>query len=61
MAEPLLARRPESQASTENGDEDIEEEDALLTGERTGKIQRTTQHARSKWREIGLFVWAVVA
>ena len=53
--------RPESQSSQDN---DIEEEDALLTGQRTGKQEPTRTaagHNRSKWREIGLFVWAVIA
>lgn len=67
MTEPLLAHRPGSQTSNETGEErGIEEEDALLTGQRTGKqspdpTTPTTQRARSKWREIGLFVWALLA
>lgn len=63
MAEPLIARRPESQTSSnEHEDRGIEEEDALLTGQRTGKqSHQTTAYVRSKWREIGLFVWALVA
>lgn len=52
--EPLLTNRPGSQNSN---DHDIEEEDALLTGQRTGK-QDTP---RRKWREIALFTWALVA
>ncbi len=56
MPEPS---RPDSQTSNERG---IEEEDALLTGERTFKTPEiTTGGTRSKWREIGLFVWALVA
>lgn len=63
MSEPLLARRPESQTSSnEHEDRGIEEEDALLTGQRTGKqSHQADQHMRSKWREIGLFVWAMLA
>ena len=61
--EPLLAHRSGSQYSNENENErGIEEEDALLTGQRTGKQPTaTTQHSWSKWREIGIFVWAVLA
>lgn len=56
--EPLLANnRPASQQSNEDR---IAEEDALLTGESTGK-QETTTYARRNWREIGLFVWALLA
>ncbi|OQO14352.1 hypothetical protein B0A48_01228 [Cryoendolithus antarcticus] len=53
--EPLL--RPGSPTSNDSA---IAEEDALLTGERTGK-QDITSITRSKWREIGLFVWALLA
>ncbi|TKA75080.1 hypothetical protein B0A55_05592 [Friedmanniomyces simplex] len=69
--EPLLARGP---ASDHSGDleEEEEEEDALLTGQRTNKQQRqrrrqhrsgasTASVVRSRWKEIGLFVWALVA
>lgn len=55
MASPVLAR-PTSQNSSERG---IEEEDALLTGQRTGKSESDSRWKR--WREIGLFVWAVIA
>ena len=63
MSEPLIARRPDSQTSSnDQEDRGIEEEDALLTGQRTGKqSQQATQYTRSKWREIGLFVWAMLA
>lgn len=54
--EPLI-QRPGSQSSNERG---IEEEDALLTGQATGK-QTPKSSTRSKWREIGLFVWALLA
>ena len=56
--EPLLANeRSPSQLSNEDR---IAEEDALLTGQNTGKQEGTT-HARRNWREIGLFAWAFVA
>lgn len=54
--EPLLARRPSSTNSQEQTA--ATEEDALLTG------QRTTRDAPSRWarwREIGVFVWALFA
>jgi alkaline phosphatase len=51
-------QRPESVNSGEQG---IEEEDALLTGQRTGKHESTGAHIKSKWREIALFVWALLA
>ncbi|KAL5117150.1 vacuolar alkaline phosphatase [Pleosporales sp. CAS-2024a] len=46
-------------ASDHSGDLDMEE-DALLTGQRT---QRSPSGPRSQafWRQVGLFVWAVVA
>lgn len=56
--EPLLAQRPSSQNSGEQG---IEEEDALLTGQRTGKQDTANASRTRKWREIGLFVWALAA
>ena len=64
MASPLIANdRPASESS--GGDErGVEEEDALLTGQRTGKHDvdgGRREHAKSKWREIGLFVWALLA
>ncbi|OCT50119.1 Repressible alkaline phosphatase [Cladophialophora carrionii] len=52
--EPLLAR-PASPNSSTN---DIEEEDALLTGQPT---HREPAKRPQKWREIGLFVWALLA
>ena len=52
--EPLLAR-PASPNSSAN---DIEEEDALLTGQPTN---RSPVRKPQKWREIGLFVWAFLA
>ena len=59
MAEPSPGRPPSSQASNEHG---IEEADALLTGHNTGNDASTSSSVgRSKWREVGLFVWALVA
>lgn len=52
--EPLLARLPSPNSSTN----DIEEEDALLTGQPTN---RTPGSKARKWREFGLFVWALLA
>lgn len=52
--EPLLARRPSSEHES-----DVAEEDALLTGRPTRAEQSQARWAR--WREIGLFAWAVIA
>ncbi|EXJ87128.1 alkaline phosphatase [Capronia epimyces CBS 606.96] len=52
--EPLLARSPSPNSSTN----DIEEEDALLTGQPTN---RSPASRARKWREAGLFVWALLA
>lgn len=55
--EPLLAPRPSSDHSSIRN---AEEEDALLTGERT----RHDQQPRSRWafwKEVGLFTWALLA
>ncbi|KAI5367190.1 putative alkaline phosphatase, alkaline-phosphatase-like, core domain superfamily [Septoria linicola] len=57
MAQPVL-QRPGSVNSSERG---IEEEDALLTGQKTGKTENAAAVVRNRWREIGLFVWAMVA
>lgn len=52
-------QRPDSVNSGEAG---IEEEDALLTGQRTsGKQEGSAAHNKGKWREIILFAWALVA
>lgn len=53
---PLLSNRASSEISH---DRDLAEEDALLTGQPTQKSDgpRTWKF----WREIGLFVWAVIA
>ncbi|KAK5165769.1 vacuolar alkaline phosphatase [Saxophila tyrrhenica] len=64
MSSPLIAHRPGSQSSNSNAeDHDIAEEDALLTGHRTSKQspRSSSFFDRSKWREIGLFVWALLA
>ncbi|KAK5122906.1 hypothetical protein LTR85_003471 [Meristemomyces frigidus] len=54
--EPLLAQRPASEGSN---DDRLEEEDALLTGERTDKAKKSTAAiVKSRWREIALFTWA---
>ncbi|KAF2196297.1 alkaline phosphatase-like protein [Delitschia confertaspora ATCC 74209] len=52
---PLLSNRASSEISN---DRDLAEEDALLTGQRTSK---STARSWKLWREIGLFVWAVIA
>jgi len=52
--QPLLYRRPSSE-QTELEEE--EEEDALLTGERT---QKRKTRGWKFWRELGLFTWALV-
>jgi alkaline phosphatase len=51
---PLLSNRAPSEVSSR----DLAEEDALLTGHPT---QRGSPRSWKLWREIGLFVWAVVA
>lgn len=58
--EPLLAPRPSSEQSSLRN---AEEEDALLTGERTeGRNQGTGQRRGwAFWREIGAFAWALIA
>ena len=55
--EPLFAgNRP----SSENSDErNVEEEDALLTGQR--RTQPTRKYGWAFWREIGIVIWAIVA
>ncbi|KAF2465356.1 alkaline phosphatase-like protein [Lindgomyces ingoldianus] len=52
---PLLSNRPSSEMSN---DRDLAEEDALLTGQPTS---RSDSRSWKFWREIGLFVWAVIA
>ena len=53
--EPLLVRR---QSSEHSSNREIEEEDALLTGQRRSTPIGSTRH---RWREAGLFAWAFVA
>ena len=56
---PLFSQRTSSDRSDDRVLDDEEEENALLTGQRTSS-QDT--NARWKfWREVGLFVWALVA
>ena len=55
--EPLLQRH----GSENSNERDIEEEDALLTGQATGKQAPATSTTRSKWREIAVFAWAIIA
>ncbi|KAI9894106.1 MAG: hypothetical protein M1814_004877 [Vezdaea aestivalis] len=54
---PLLASR----ASSDHSDERAEAEDALLTGQQTGKSQQRKQYGWKFWREVGLFAWALIA
>ncbi|KAL4962299.1 alkaline phosphatase [Aspergillus stella-maris] len=54
--EPLLAPRPSSEQSSIRN---AEEEDALLTGERTGRSE--PRRGWGFWREVGLFAWALIA
>jgi alkaline phosphatase len=53
--EPLFAR-PSSDNSSERN---IEEEEALLTGQHIDRTKAPT--SPQKWREIGLFAWAMIA
>jgi alkaline phosphatase len=53
MSRPLLSNR----TSSEFQDRSIEEEDSLLTGQRTARSDSPWR----RWREIGLLVWAVIA
>ncbi|KAI7570447.1 alkaline phosphatase, partial [Hortaea werneckii] len=55
--EPLLQRTGSQQGSQDG----IEEEDALLTGQRSTRQHGARQHAKSRWREIGLFAWSLIA
>lgn len=53
--EPLFARSSSDNSSERN----IEEEDALLTGQH---VDRSKAHmSPQKWRELGLFAWAMIA
>jgi len=53
--EPLISRRPSSELSN---DRDLAEEDALLTGQPREDAKRQRWQF---WRQIGLFVWALLA
>src|SRR2546430_1910526 len=53
--EPLFAR-PSSDNSSERN---VEEEEALLTGQHVDRTKAPT--SPQKWREIGLFAWAMIA
>ncbi|KAL9613165.1 MAG: hypothetical protein Q9167_002285 [Letrouitia subvulpina] len=53
--EPLLHGRPSSERSDERGQE---EEDALITGQHK---QQPRRFGLPFWREMGLFVWALIA
>lgn len=44
--------------SSENSDRNVEEEDALLTGQQRPRVRK---YGWPFWREIGLFVWAMIA
>ncbi|KAH9862385.1 hypothetical protein J1614_011040 [Plenodomus biglobosus] len=55
---PLLSNRASSDIS---GNRHIAEEDALLTGQPTKRTPESGPRTWKFWREIGLFVWAVVA
>lgn len=54
--EPLLQRAP----SDASDDRNVEEEDALLTGQHTSRRDRR-EYGWLFWREVGLFAWALVA
>ncbi|KAK4997248.1 vacuolar alkaline phosphatase [Elasticomyces elasticus] len=54
--EPLLVQRPSSEHSS---DSQIAEEDALLTGQPSPRNEASSRYRR--WREIGLFTWALLA
>lgn len=58
--EPLLSGRP---STDNNSDENLAEEDALLVDERRRSAKSDTQPKRrwKQWREIGLFLWALLA
>jgi alkaline phosphatase len=56
--EPLLSNRPSSDVSSER---QIEEEDALLTGQRTSRSSGRRKLTSPSLRETGLFIWALLA
>ncbi|KAI4709755.1 hypothetical protein J4E89_005772 [Alternaria sp. Ai002NY15] len=57
-ARPLLSARASSDIS---GERDIAEDEALLTGRPTAHTEKDGPRSWKFWREIGLFVWAVIA
>jgi alkaline phosphatase len=59
MSTPLLSEsRPSGEHSDERASHD---EDALLTGESTSRDKFGNHVTQSKWKSIGIFVWAVLA
>lgn len=54
--QPLLSRN--SRASSDNSDDRVEKEDALLTGHQK---QQESRYGWKFWREVGVFVWALIA
>ncbi|KAI9801880.1 MAG: hypothetical protein M1833_002194 [Piccolia ochrophora] len=58
MSQPLLSSRP----SSEHSDEQAQAEDSLLTGARTGRhATMKDRYGWAFWREVGLFIWAMLA
>jgi alkaline phosphatase len=58
-SDPLLVPpRPSSDNSSAHHDEEV---DGLLTGQRADRAQDRGSHRPGFWREIGLFVWGLVA
>jgi alkaline phosphatase len=55
---PLLLPRPSSENSSAHHDEEV---DGLLTGQRADRAQDRRNHRPGFWREVGLFVWGLVA
>ncbi len=54
--QPLLSRN--SRASSDNSDDRVEEEDALLIGHQK---QQESKYGWKFWREVGVFAWALIA
>lgn len=57
--EPLLAPRLSSDDRSTGPNED--EEDALLTGERTNRSRNGSRRDWAFWRQAGLFAWSLIA
>lgn len=53
--QPLLSRN--SRASSDNSDDRVEEEDALLIGHQ----KQESKYGWKFWREVGVFAWALIA